>query len=115
MIIDSPKVEKGKIFFSQKISSKKISVIYQFVADVLKLFEDRGVRIDSVLICGYTNADDEIKIPKYFDVKIEFEEPEEGIDLFELDRNVADIFKYRKVLEICHEKEENDGTKTERL
>lgn len=105
MIVDSPKVEKGKIFFSSKISSKKISVIYQSVADVLKLFEDRGVQIDSVLICGYTNADDEIKIPKYFDVKIEFEEPEEGIDLVELDRNVADIFKYRKVLEICHEKE----------
>ena len=105
MIVDSSKVEKGKIFFFSKISSKKISVIYQSVADVLKLFEDRGVQIDSVLICGYTNADDEIKIPKYFDVKIEFEEPEEGIDLVELDRNVADIFKYRKVLEICHEKE----------
>lgn len=105
MIIDSPKAEKGKIFFSSKISSKKISVIYQSVADVLKLFEDRDVQINSILICGYTNEDDEIKIPKYFDVKIEFEEPEEGIDLVELDRNVADIFKYRKVLEICHEKE----------
>ena len=105
MIIDSPKAEKGKMFFSSKISSKKISVIYQSVADVLKLFEDRDVQINSILICGYTNEDDEIKIPKYFDVRIGFEEPEGGIDLFEFDRNVADIFKYRKVLEIYYEKE----------